>query len=97
MLALVVLAAGCEQVWRTRVSEAEFGGEYVVKLCDEWERCNEDDGPCPFSAAEDTTTGVINDCDFDPDAAQECLDAGWICGMVEGTVVPVDACDEVCG
>jgi hypothetical protein len=96
-LLLASLVVGCDRYDQSRVSEAEFGGDYVEKLCDEWVRCNEDDGPCPFSPADGTTTGVIEECDFDAEAAQECLDAGWICGMVEGTVVPIDACDEVCG
>jgi len=93
----VLVVAGCDPQVQAPVSEAEFGGDYVDKLCEEWLRCNEDDGACPFSPAGNTTTGVIEECDFDADAAEECLESSWICGMVTGTVIPVEACDEVCG
>lgn len=94
-----LLACSCDGSGsRTRVSEEEFGLEYVDKLCEEWARCNEDGTPCPISAAGDTTTDIVAECDFDAEAAQSCLDIDWICGMSGfPQVVPPAICHEVCG
>ena len=43
-------------------------------------------------------SAVAAACDYDPEAAQECLDVDWICG-ISGypEVVPPLACEDVCG
>lgn len=98
-LVLWGLVGSCDgSASRTIVSEEEFGREYAAKFCDEWERCNEDGPPCPVVAAGDTTTGVVEDCEFDAEAAQTCLDIDWICGYTGfPNVSPPHVCSEVCG
>jgi hypothetical protein len=98
---LFVVSCSCDgRAARLRVSEEEFGREYAAKFCAEWERCNEGDTApdCPLVAAGGTTTGVVEDCDFDAEAAQTCLDIDWICSF-DGfpNVSPPQVCSEVCG
>jgi hypothetical protein len=74
----------------------EFEEEFVDLFCSEWEACNTATS-CPTS--EGTSSGT-QDCDFDPDAARECLDGEWLCNEefpgFEFPVAPA-ACSSVCG
>lgn len=66
--------------------------------CEELAKCNPDI-PCQLPYGSDT--GYGNDvCDFDRDAAKDCLHGSWRCADVDPHfmyVIPPEACALVCG
>lgn len=81
------------------LTEEEFGEQFLDIFCEEWEACNTSE-PCPVGATTTRTTTATTECDYDPVAAQDCLDGSWTCNTdFPGFEYPVapSVCSEVCG
>ncbi len=79
------------------LTQSEFNAAYADKYCDEWATCNTS-SDCPSTTTTCTASGTT--CDFDPVAAQACLDGVWTCNTTyPGFEYPVGpaACSTVCG
>lgn len=90
----LLLAAGCS------IDPEKFAEEFVPAYCEVWDECNTSGQPCPVSL--DSTDFSSADCEFDKEAARECLAADYGCNeQVPGfeVVETPDAClaDRLCG
>ena len=70
----------------------EFVDAYRAKFCQALLACNDSVAECP------NDTGYDDEifCDFDPVAAQDCIDGSWGCDEDLGFITPPSACGIVC-
>ncbi len=84
------------------VNEENFGELFEDKYCEEYEACAGTTDcllttdPTPPTGYTPPTTGT---CDFDQQAAEDCLDGEWECIAMGpySFVVPPPACCAICG
>lgn len=83
-------------------SEEKYADDYVEKFCAEWADCAPDGSSCPVSNSEaecpEGETCPEFTCDFNADAAKDCIDGAWTCNdEFEGFEFPEgpSACNNV--
>lgn len=93
ILAASVLA-GCGGV-----SASNFGDKFVEKYCAELETCNATAAETCVEDSEEGEEVDTSDCEFDKDAAKDCLDATYECDDSFGEgfefLVPDASCIDV--
>ncbi|TVQ89197.1 MAG: hypothetical protein EA397_15590 [Deltaproteobacteria bacterium] len=72
LVSAVIFAAACG------LSESKFNDEFGEKFCEMLEECSEGDMECEDGDADE---GDVEDhgCDYNADAAKDCLDGEWGC------------------
>lgn len=87
----ILFLAGCG-------SQATFSSNFVKDYCSAYTRCDTSGRPCPVEL--EATERAYRACDFDRQAAKDCMAVEFTCNdEVDGfeVVVVPDACHEVCG
>lgn len=77
----------------TVLTETSFNEAYADKYCAELEVCGSDFRCTTGSTS--TTSTYVDDCVFDPIAAQDCMDGTWECDDALLLPVPPPACSVV--
>lgn len=70
------------------LTPSRFDTKFEAKYCEEWQACNSD-----FAC--DLPELDYSDCDFDRQAAKDCLDGQWVCDNSNSAfprIVQPDAC-----
>ena len=84
------------------VNEDNFGQKWEDKYCDEYEACA-GTTLCPLTTQPTPPEGYTppnpDECEFDEQAANDCLDEEWDCIEMGpySYVLPAPACCAVCG
>lgn len=81
------------------LTREEFDQAYADRYCAEFEACTTSSNPCGSPAAT-TEACDFDPVDFDPVAAQACLDGEYVCNAdFPGLeyIVPPAVCTTVCG